>query len=175
MADTLSVEIIEMIVMELEEYGITAEPDVKFFSPTLNIATTNTSDDEVEPGHDNDYTIETPTWITLTKSARHNILHIRLVSRAFKEASDRSFVKVLEERSFSTAQGDLNLLIAISQDKQMANWFHALTLDCGKPVYTDDEDSEINDADVQDGLRGRSVDLTTALRAFPNQRYSHGR
>jgi hypothetical protein len=55
MADTLSCEIVEMIVRELEEYNVTAQLNAKVFSPTLNVGYTDGPGDH--------------TLINLTKAA----------------------------------------------------------------------------------------------------------
>jgi hypothetical protein len=185
MTDTLSAELIETIIMELEEYDITAEPDAKVFRPMLNVATADSSDedgpesdddnDDLEDGHlwddmeiDLDNASRVQTWTLLTKAARTDIKHTRLVCRKFRKGADRSFVKLLEERPFGATQFDLEILVAIGQDTQLANWFHALTLDCGPIVHTDDNGNDTDSPHAQDGLYAPNISLATALRAFRN-------
>jgi hypothetical protein len=136
MADNLPGEILENIVMELEEYDITAEPEAKIFRPALNIAVsiTPTGPDQYVMGDDC-----TPTWVMLTAAASENIRNARAMSQRFKKATGRSLMKLVEQRPVSVSNVDLDMLRPVAQDTQASNWLHALTLDRGTPLPAKDE------------------------------------
>jgi hypothetical protein len=126
----------------------------------LNIAVPITPTDPDEYVMGNEYT---PTWITLTTAASESIRNARAVSRNFKKAADRSFMKLVGQRPVSVSNVDLNMLRLVAQDTQARNWLHSLTLNCGKLLQTKDESTT-----DETGAYDAGVELAAVLGAFRN-------